>query len=88
MPASGPDLPVRPCLRPPFTGARGVLMGPVDRGVNGDDPLHPAPRVIMDLDMLQQLRPRAIGLPAGEPLVDGLPRPIPLGQVAPRSPGP
>lgn len=86
--ASGPDLPVRPRQRPLFTCAGGVLVGTVDRGVDGDGPLHLAHRVVADLHMLQQPCPRAVRLPAGEPLVDRLARRIPLGQVTPRSPGP
>lgn len=65
-----------------------MLMGPVDRGVDGNGPLHPAHRVITDLDVFQQLRPGPIRFPAGEPLVDGLPGAVPLGQIAPRSPRP
>ncbi len=63
-------------------------MGTVDRGVDGDGPLHSAHRVIMDLDVFQQLRPGPVRFSAGEPLVDGLPGSVPLGQIAPRGSGP
>lgn len=77
-----------PFAPPFFAGADCVLVGSVDGGVDGDGPFHPAHRVIADLNVLQQPCPGAVRLPAGEPLVDGLPRPEPVGKIPPRSPGP
>lgn len=87
-PARGPDLPVHPCSCPLFAGACRVLVGPVDRGVDRDGPFHPAYRIVVDLDVFQQVRPGLVRLPAGEPLVDGLPRPAPLRQITPGGSGP
>lgn len=64
-PARGRDLPVRPCLCPLFTGSGRALVGPVDRGVDREVPSHPAYRVVVDLDVFQQLRPGPVRLPGG-----------------------
>ncbi len=74
--------------RCPFCGARGVLVSTVDGGVHRHGPLHRTHRVILDLHVLQQLRPSSVHLPAGEAFVDGLPGAITLGQVTPGCPGP
>jgi len=65
-----------------------MLMSPVDSGVHRNRPLNAADRILTDLDMFQQSGPRAVGFPPGEPLIDRLPRPIPLRQITPRSPCP
>lgn len=49
-------------------------------------PVHLADRVQVLLHPDQQTVPRAVGRPAAEPLVGGLPRPVPLGQIPPRGP--
>ena len=71
----------------PFSGAGGVLVGPDDRGIHDHLPVDRPDRVGLGLGMGQQSPPGAIGLPAPEPLIAGLPGPIALGQVPPGHPG-
>lgn len=87
-PPSVADPPVCPRPGPLFAGTGGMLVSPVDGGVHRHRPLHAADCIITDLNMFQQPGPRAVGLPPGEPLIDGLPRSIPLWKIPPRSPGP
>lgn len=79
-PPSVAEFPVCPCQGPFFTGSIGVLVSPVDGGVHRHRPIHAPHGVIPDLDMLQQLGPGAIGLPAGEAFVGGLPGPYLSGR--------
>ncbi len=72
----------------PLCGRRPHLVGLVDRGIDGDGPCDPTHRIVTDLHVLQQRRPGSVRFPAGEPLVDRLPRPILLRQITPRRPGP
>lgn len=84
----------RPCRPGPAPESRvacplwRALVSTVDRGVDGEGPSHRAHRIVAHLDVGQQLGPRTVRLPAGEPLMAGLPRPVALGDIAPRSPGP
>lgn len=45
-------------------GSSCVLVGAVDRGVDGDGPFHPAHRVVAHLDVCQQRGPRTVRLSA------------------------
>jgi hypothetical protein len=69
-------------------GARRVLMGPTDRGIDVDLPRDQPGRVRPDLQSGQQFAPGAIPLPAAEESVDRLPRSVLLRQIPPRSPRP
>src|SRR6266498_3634474 len=86
--AAQPLLGGRRLRRQPPCGTSGVLVGPNDRGVDLDLPVQLPGGVGVALHRLLDPRPGAVGLPAGEPLVAGLPGPIPLGQVPPGRPGP
>jgi hypothetical protein len=66
----------------------GVLVGTDAGGVDDDDPLQVAERVRLGLRVGQQLILGAVLAPADQPVVAGLPRAVPLRQVAPRRPGP
>src|SRR3954452_25123202 len=68
--------------------ARPVLMAPHHCGIDRDQPVKLPGRVGVGLGAGQQLRPRAIGAPPAQPLVGGLPRAEPLGQLTPRRTGP
>ncbi len=54
QPPHVPDLPVRPTPTPLFAGAGGVLVSPVDRGVDRNRPLHRLDGVVADLGLLKQ----------------------------------
>ncbi|CAM5689208.1 hypothetical protein STENM36S_04939 [Streptomyces tendae] len=69
-------------------GARSVLMGPPDRGIDVDLPRDQPGRVRPDLQSGQQFGPGAIPLPAAEESVDRLPWSVLLRQIPPRSPRP
>ena len=60
-------------------GAGGVLVGTHAAGVDADDPFQLANRIGLGLGVGQQPLPGAIGLPAAEPLIAGLPGTVALG---------
>lgn len=73
---------------PIAAGARGVLVGPADRGVDVDLPRDQPSRVRPGLPSGQQFRPGAVALPAAEKSVDRLPRPVVRREISPRSTSP
>jgi hypothetical protein len=72
-------------LRPAIPAcARGVLVGPADRGIHADLPADPARRVRRRLQAGQDLIPGPIPLPPAEQPIDRLPRPITGRHIPPR----
>lgn len=69
-------------------GAGRMLMRPHDGGVNRDVPVDLTRRIGGGLDLLEQKLPRPVTGPETVPFVDGLPRPVPVGQVTPLHAGP
>lgn len=73
---------------------RGVSRWPVSTrphipGVDTVAPLHRPDRVVLDDHVVRAVFPGVVGGPGPQPpLVGGLPGPAPVGQVAPRRPGP
>src|SRR5512142_1986726 len=78
----GAPLPLRP---PPFSRPRGVLVGADHGGVDRDDPLHRLP-VGVDLQIGEDPLPGTVRGPPPMPLVQRLPRAVPLRNVPPRRP--
>src|SRR5687767_4582563 len=68
-------------------GGGPVLVHPHDGGVHRDQPVQLPGGVGLGLIASQQLGPRAIGAPASQSLIGGLPGPEPLGQLPPRCTG-
>ena len=68
--------------------SRGVLMRPDDRTVDEPHfPVHGALRLGGSLELLQELLPEALPLPAAQPVMTGLPGAVALGQIPPGSAG-
>src|SRR3954451_4753280 len=72
---------------PLFPGASGVLVSPDRAGVDAEGPLHDADGIVFDDHFGEDLVPRAIRGPLPQPLMGGLPRSVPFGQVPPGHPG-
>src|SRR5262245_17071903 len=62
-------------------------MGAYGAGVDRELPHDVADRVVFDDDLVEDPVPRAVGGPAPQPFVPGLPRSVALRQVAPRCTG-
>jgi hypothetical protein len=75
---------------PFFTRAGRVLVGAADGRVHADIPSDQAFRVGLDLQLLEDLLPRAVAPPPAKQVVNPVPRTVPLGDVSPgrASPGP
>src|SRR5688500_759416 len=69
-------------------GGGAVLVDPHHRGVRRDQPVQLPGCIGVSLRASQESGPRAIGAPAGQPLVGGLPWPKPLRHLPPRRTGP
>jgi hypothetical protein len=63
----------------PFSSAGGVLVGTDDGGIHDHLPVDLPNRIGAGLGMGEEALPGAIVLPAAEPLIAGLPRPVALG---------
>ena len=68
----------------PFSGPGGMLMGAHDRRIDLGVAVDVGVQFGQGDDVRFQSCPGAVGHPAGEPLMRGLPRPVPLGQIPPR----
>src|SRR3954453_17419579 len=77
----------QPVAQPPFPRSGGVLVSSHGAGVDREGPLHRADRVVLDDHLGQDPIPGAIGGPPAQPLMGGLPRPLPFGRVGPRNAG-
>ena len=64
-----------------------MLVGPDAAGIDADGPFHVPDGVVFDDHLVEDAFPGAVRGPDPQPFVRGLPRPVSLGQVAPRSPG-
>src|SRR5262245_35012949 len=60
-----------------------MLVRPHDRGIDLGSPVQIARSVRVGLQPLLDPCPRPVGLPPSEPVVAGLPRPIPLWDLTP-----
>ena len=67
----------------PFAGAGGMLMGPHDGGVDLGIPVQLTGTIGLGAQRSLDPGPGPVLLSARKPLVDRLPRPVPLGQVPP-----
>lgn len=76
------------CSTASSPGAGRVLVRAHDGGIHRDVPVDLADRVGCCLELLQQSLPGAVRRPEPMALVDRLPRPEPLRQIAPVHPGP
>jgi hypothetical protein len=73
--------------RIPVSGAGSVLVRSDDGGIDHDLPVDLPHGVRLGLRVGQQPLPGAVGLPAAEPLLAGLPGAVALRQIPPRRPG-